>query len=280
MTCQSQVRSYSFPFIPSGIVPREEFSVATDQKARSIDSSIETIGSVIENELPTYRAISAIAILSVVCGGLSVFAFADPIFYTFPILSIALGIWAHRRIRRFPDMLTGHGLANAGILLGLLFGLSSGTIETVQYLVRSRQAERFARKYADVLKSPSMGDVIKYTRHPETVKDKTSEELLHEFEANKTDQRHQMEMMMGPMGNLINLRKRLTGPKGQDVRFVKLESVGEDDSHGIGLQILALVLFEVSGPPSAEFPEPKQFALAILKARPKGRQYEWWADTV
>jgi hypothetical protein len=161
-----------------------------------------------------------------------------------------------------------------------LFGLSSGTIETVQYLVRSRQAEGFAKKYAEILKSPSMGDVIKYTRHPEAVKDKTSDELLHDFEANKTDQRHQMEMMLGPLGSLVNLRKRLTGSKGQDVRFVKLESVGEDDSHGLELQLFALALFEITGPPSAEFPEPQQYALGVLKARPKGRQYEWWTESV
>jgi hypothetical protein len=253
--------------------------VATDQKARIVTGS-EHAGSVIENELPTYRAISAIAIFSLVCGGLAVFCFADPIFYVFPILSVGLGIWAHRTIRRYPDMLTGHGLANAGMVLGLVFGLTAGTIVTVQYLVRASHAEKFARKYAEVLKATTMGDVLRYTRHPDGVKDKTSAEILQEFEAQRADQRHQMEMMMGPMGQLITLRKRLTGSKRQDVRFVKLEAVGDDDTHGGELQIFAYALYEITGPPTTEFPEKQQYALAILKARPKGRQYEWWTESV
>jgi hypothetical protein len=253
--------------------------VATDQKARGIGADSSRTVSVIENELPTYRAISALAILSVVCGGLAIFSFAHPIFYVFPVLSICLGIMAHRSIRRFPDMLTGSGLANAGMLLGLVFGLASGTIVTVQYLVRSRQAEKFARKYAEVLKMPTMGDVIKFTRHPEAVKDKTSAELLQEFEANRADQRHLMEMMMGPMGHLINLRKRLAS-QDQQVKFVEIESVGDDDSHGTELQVFATAVFEITGPPTKEFPEPRQYALAILKARPHGRQYEWWTESV
>jgi hypothetical protein len=254
--------------------------VATDQKASVIDTVNEQAGSVIENELPTYRAISAIAILSMICGGLAIFTFADPIFYAFPILSVGLGIWAHRRIRRYPDMLTGHGLANAGMILGLVFGLASGTIVTVQYLVRSRQAERFARRYAEILKSPSMGDVLKLTNHPSVVKDKTSAQLLQEFEANRSDQRRAMEMNMGPMAHLIALRKRLTGSKDQDVHFVRLESVGEDDSHGAEIQLYAFALFEVTGPSSKDFPEKQQFALAILKARSSGRQSEWWVESV
>ena len=70
-------------------------------------------------------------------------SFANPFFYVFAILAVGVGIWAHRAIRRFPDMLTGQGLANAGIGLGLVFGLASGTIATVQYVVRSKQARSF-----------------------------------------------------------------------------------------------------------------------------------------
>jgi hypothetical protein len=89
-----------------------------------------------------------------------------------------------------------------------------------------------------------------------------------------------MEMMMGPMGQLVNLRKRLTGSKNQNVRFLKLEAVGEDDSRGMELQIVALALYEVTGPASKDFPEPKQYALAVLKARPRGRHYDWWTESV
>jgi hypothetical protein len=50
--------------------------------------------------------------------------------------------------------------------------------------------------------------------------------------------------------------------------------------YGIALQIYATALFEVVGQPSKKYPEEKQFALAVLKARPVGREYEWWSETV
>ena len=118
-----------------------------------------------------------------VCGVLAIFSFAHPVFYVFSILAVVLGIWAHRAIRRYPDMLTGHGLANAGIALGLIFGLASGTITTVQNFVRTRQAEKFARQYAEVLKSPDLGDVLWYITHPGSRKDKTATQILQELEA-------------------------------------------------------------------------------------------------
>ena len=43
---------------------------------------------------------------------------------------------------------------------------------------------------------------------------------------------------------------------------------------------MPFALFEVKGPGSKEFPEKKQYALAVFKGRPKGRQYEWWVESV
>ena len=92
--------------------------MAIDQKTSLIDTEHEDAGAVIENEIPTYRAISGRAVFCLVCGVLSVFSFAHPVFYAFSILAVGLGIWAHRTIRRLPDMLTGQGLASTGIGLG------------------------------------------------------------------------------------------------------------------------------------------------------------------
>jgi Domain of unknown function (DUF4190) len=254
-------------------------SVATDQKTSTIDAESEAAGPAIENEIPTYRAISARAIFSVACGLLSVCSFAHPLFYAFSILAIGFGIWAHRAIRRFPDILTGRGLANAGIGLGLAFGLASGTITTVQYVVRSRQAARYAVKYAEILKSPDLGLVLWYNTHPEMRKDKTGAELVQDVES-KSKERRMMESKMGPLGQLSAIRSRLAASKDEDIHFVKIERVGEDEGHGLEMQIFALALFEVVGPGNKEFPEKQQFALAVLKARPKGREYEWWTDSI
>ena len=115
--------------------------MATDQKISTIDTEPVASGPVIENEIPTYRAISARAIFSVAFGVLSACTLAHPFFYVFAILAIGFGIWAHLKIQQFPDMLTGQGLANVGIGLGLVFGLASGTFSTVQYFVQVQTGE-------------------------------------------------------------------------------------------------------------------------------------------
>jgi len=255
--------------------------VATDQKASITVADIEHAGSVIENELPTYRAISATAIFSVICGALSVCAFADPLFYVFSILAVALGVKAHRTIRRYPDMLTGQRLANTGIILGLAFGLVAGTISTVQYFVRHRQAEQFARRFAVALKSPDLGDTLQFTTRPSHRAGKTNDNLVEEFDELQADPKSRTQFNQSQLADLTKLRKRLTESSDQDVQFIKLEQLGEQDSPGAQeIGIYAYALLRIEGPRTAAFPEKEQHALAILKAAPKGRQYEWWVDAV
>ena len=81
-----------------------------------------------------------------------------------------------------------------------------------------------------------------------------------------------MEARMGPLAQLKQLRQRLAASKSEDIRFVRIEAVGEDDGHGLEMPIFAPALFEVNGPGNKEFPEKTQYALAILKARPVGRE--------
>ena len=57
-------------------------------------------------------------------------------------------------------MLTGRTLAQTGAALGLIFGLGIFTMTTVQGLVRSRNAESFARHYAEVAKTRKLADML------------------------------------------------------------------------------------------------------------------------
>jgi Domain of unknown function (DUF4190) len=252
-------------------------SVATEQKTNTLSLDPELTGSAIENELPTYRAISRQAIFSVVFGAVAIFTFAHPLFYVTAILAIVLGILAHRRIRQYSDVLTGHGLANAGITLGLIFGLGVGTFTTVQSYVRTHMATQFARKYEGILQSGSLADMLWYSLHPDGRKDQTGEQLLKTLDTTKPKEKMSMEQKYG---QLIALHKRLTSSKEEHVEFLRIESVGEDDSRGIEMPVYAFALYEVHGPGSKEFPEKEQIALAILKGRPKDKQYEWWVDDV
>jgi hypothetical protein len=253
--------------------------VAIDQKSSVIDTERDDAGAVIENEIPTYRAISGRAIFCLVCGVLSVFSFAHPVFYGFSILAIVCGIWAHRTIRRLPDVLTGHGLASTGIGLAILFGGSSLTISTVQHYVRSRQATLFAKQYAKVLEAGDMPNILWYNSHPDTRKDKTGADIARELDSKPTEKR-MLTTTMGPLAKLNLLQERIKSSKGQKVNFVGIEQVGEDEGHGLELQIFAFGLFEIVGPPSKKFPNEKEYALAILKARPVGQKYEWWTESV
>ena len=251
--------------------------MATDQKTSTLSIDPELPDSVIENELPTYRAISVRAIFSVVCGAVAIFTFAHPFFYVAAILAVVLGIVAHRAIRQHPDMLTGHGLANAGIALGLIFGLGCGTYTTVQTYVRTRVAEKFAHQYEEILQSNSLAELLWYNLHPDGRKDQTGEQLVKTLESSKPKDKMMMEQKYG---QLIALNKRLKASKDEHVEFVGIEAVGEDDSHGAEMPIYALAVYEVHGPGSKEFPEKQQYAMAILKGRLKDKQYEWWVDDI
>ena len=137
--------------------------MATDQKASTLNIDSESPDSPIENELPTYRAISARAIFSLVFGAVAIFCFAHPLFYVAAIIAVVLGIVAQRAIRQHPDMLTGRGLANAGVALGLIFGLGCGTYTAVQSYVQTHMAEAFAHRYEEVLNSTSLADVCSFS---------------------------------------------------------------------------------------------------------------------
>jgi hypothetical protein len=249
--------------------------VATDQKINLIDAGTDQIGSVIENELPAYRAISRLAVFSLIFGFLALFSFAHWFFYLFAILAILAGIAANVTVKRYSDILTGRGLASAGIAMGLIFGLASGTIATVQGYVRNREAERFAKKLAVTLKAPSAGDALWWSAYPDMRKDKSPTQYLQEVEARKGKERMMFDQKMGPFNKI---RGRLTAAEGEDIHFVKIESTGLDEGHGLELGIYALAVFELEGPGSKEFPEKQQFAAALIKAKPKGKQYDWWVE--
>ena len=234
-------------------------------------------GPVIENEIPTYRAISARAIFSVACGVLSVCSFAHWFFYRFAVLAIVFGIWAHLKIKQLPDILTGKGLANFGIGLGLVFGLASGTVSTVEYFVRIRQATLFAKTYAAVLERADKAEMLWYNAHPDMRKGKTATQISDELDA-KPNEKRMMQQSMGPLAQMFKLQKRLSSTKGQEVKFVKIEAVGDEVGMGTDLKIYALALFRIEGPPSKDSPLDHEHILAVMKARPVGRVYEWWVE--
>ncbi len=106
---------------------------------------------------------------------------------------------ANVAIKRHPDRLTGRGLANAGIALGLVFGLTVVTYTTVQDFhpqARGRQVR------PGLCQGAQGGELRRCPAHrdadPETRKNQTAAEAEKEFEKMKSRERGMAEQRMAP----------------------------------------------------------------------------------
>jgi len=244
--------------------------VATDQKTGDVLTE-PLAGSVIENELPTYRAISPRAVFSLICGILSLFSLAHPFFYVFAVLAVVLGLSADRNIQRYPDMLTGRGLAKAGAAIGLIFGLGVFTVTAVQAYLVSRNASGFAGHYANLVRTGGLGDILLMHIPPSQRKGMTPAKVLEQMTKSKREEAAMMDMKHA---SIKNLKKRLE-QKDQEIHFEKLEAEGVE-----GLTHVALALFDVHGPASKDFPAQEEHALVVMKGTAGDQGLEWWVDDV
>lgn len=96
-----------------------------------------------ENEIPTYRAVSAAALASAICGLLSGLAFVSYWWLLLSVFAIVLGAVGIWRIRSMPDTLTGRGFAHAGLAMGLIFGVTSFAYDVYSMSVLKTQAFAF-----------------------------------------------------------------------------------------------------------------------------------------
>jgi hypothetical protein len=220
---------------------------------------------VIENELPSYRAISGGAVASLLLGLASVLSFADRWFIIVGIAAIVIGLLAVRRINRYDDVLTGRGLAQAGIALGLVFSLSSVTIGAVQYWKLKQSAAQFGRMYAKVLQSGTMADIAWHRFDPATRKGKDPEGLLNEMVRNSSDP----TTIDAYLGGLRAIQTRLSRP-GQRVRFVEIEASGYER-----LSPYAFALFEINGP-GEDGQEKREHVMIELKSNPDTPGLNWY----
>ena len=219
--------------------------MATDQKSPPVADEAALLPSSIENEIPSYRAISKYAIFSVLFGIVASFSLASLFFLVFSVIAVILGILAHIGIKQYPDMLTGRRLANLGIALGLIFGLVVATYTTVQYLVLKREAERFGEIYAKVLAEGNLGDALWYGMYPDSRKDKTPADALRDQQG-KGQFRKERMFMDQKLAPLQGLKKKLAAASGTHLHFVDIEKQGIDES-GAQIAYFATALYEIEG---------------------------------
>lgn len=201
--------------------------------------------SAIENEIPTYRAVSTRAVVALLCGLLAGLSFTHPMFYLFAVAAVLLGWSAERAIRRHPDILTGGGLARAGVAMGLIFGLSIFTVTSVQHFLTTRQAGAFAAEYAQMVRSRPLADLYWIQLDPRARAVTSPEDNLKQMQG-------QQEAAMADM-KYAGLRKLVADINASDkntISFSGIESLGKDD-----LIVVAIARFDVH---IAEHPrEPK-----------------------
>lgn len=116
--CRAQCRE------SGGWSARGGMSLATENNAAPID----------DDYVGEYRALSALAVTSLVLGVCSLAAFLDWTMALFPLAGIVFGIGALVRIRRNPEMLTGTAFARAGLALSILSWAGGWSWLTYDYL--------------------------------------------------------------------------------------------------------------------------------------------------
>lgn len=242
--------------------------MAIDSNANPANPETTTV-SAIENEFPTYRAISPAAVVSLVFGLLSIFCFTHWFFLLFAAAAIALGVHADRKIQRLPDILTGRGLAQAGIGLGLVFGLASITTAAVQDFALRSSARRFGQVYRGSLKQRSIEPALWYYQPPSYRKDKSPEEVAQAMRKSES------KMFEMEIAELRALNTRLTGIPAGSIEFSGVESYGSE-----GINAFATILYDVKGPADKDH-AAKESALVVARGEPKGRgRYDWTVERV
>jgi hypothetical protein len=220
----------------------------------------------IENEIPAYRAIEPVAVISLLCGLTAALCFADLRFLVAAGAALVLGAWADWKIRRMPEVYTGRGLAQAGIALGIVFSLSSATISYVQAAVLRRDALQFAKQYVTVLKGGKIADAVWYRLPPDERRAMTPEEILKKM--NQGDPMS-IESHIGPTKSLLKRVK-----EGSDVQVEEIEDSGYEE-----LTRVANVLLTVSGPVDPKHPE-QGYGLIQVRSDPGGKVPGWYLGNI
>jgi hypothetical protein len=232
--------------------------------------------SAIENELPTYRAIDNRAVASVICGVLASFSFAYMGFLVLAVVAVVLGLMANVAIKRNPDILTGRRIANVGIALGLIFGLTVATFTSIQSFILTREATKFAMFYGKVLNEGSYGDALLYRQPPATRENKIGADAEKELNGMKARDKAMVDMKLTSFNNL---RKALSS-KDAHLHFLSIESQGVDENRVGQVTYYAGALYEVDAPNAAGPSAGHQYAMIVMKGETKGRHYEWWVEEV
>jgi hypothetical protein len=242
--------------------------VAIDPKAAPTSVPMDRVPA-IENEIPSYRAIHPLAVISLVLGTLSILSFAHLAFVLSGIAAILTGALATRTIRRLPDVLTGRSLAQAGIALGLVFSLSAITISQVQSILLTRDIRQFAARYCQTLATGDKAKTLFWTLPPAFRVGKKPEESIGILKEGMTHGMEEFDMRYEAYQKVLN---RMMTP-GQAVRTDAIEGQGVD-----GVTPFASVRLRLTGPARQGSWAQEEFALLLMRAADEHGRREWYVE--
>ncbi len=229
-----------------------------------------TAAPAIENEFATYRAICPSAVVALILGVFSLLGFVSIYFLAVPVLAIVFGAFADRKIQRYPEILTGRGLAQAGIALGLVFGLTAVTVLTVQSMIRGRQGLAYARAYEKILRDGTFADAVWMAQSPQMRATSSPEEMMKQAKGSASTQ-----SIFEERYHAINEIKRAINAKAE-LRFVRIEGHGDQDLTQYAGAVYAVHDHDAKG---AE--DPDRYILAVIKWDPRTTKgLNWWVPDV
>lgn len=217
----------------------------------------------IENELGSYRAVSGLAVTSLLLGLLGALSFASRSFLPAAAAAVVVGALALRSIRRYPDLLTGRRLAEIGIALGLVCGLSSFTFGYVREKVIERQAAVFARQYVETLNTKDFAQIF-FLQMPESERKTTNPtKFLQEIQEQSAG-----AFESDPRVVVIkDLTTRLSRSPDEEAHFVKVEDIGFE-----GTKPVAFAVLELDGPAAEREPQARHALLKLGASDTDGRR--------
>lgn len=232
----------------------------------------------IENELPAYRAITPLAIGSLLAGLAGLLTFANLAFIAASVGGILLGILAIRQIRKQPDAFTGLGFAKAGIVLGLVSGLSAVTMSATQSFVTARGAEQFAKnQLIPLFQDRDIDSALWWRESPDGRKGLTPEDVHKRYSNPNQGGEAMFEMMAGSVARLM---KELKAEPGAKVTFERVEQIST-----MGITPVAVITARIEWPPhehkegeTHQHGERGERIAIVAKCKRDGRREDWWVD--
>ena len=141
-----------------------------------------------------------------------------------------------------------------------------------------RQATLFANSLPQVLERADRGEMLWYNAHPDMRKGKTAAQVVGRsgLQAKREEDDGDEHGAACPDGQAAAAARF---HKGTERQIRQIEAVGDEEGLGHGIEDIRTGALRDRRPHRAKtFPRNEEYTLAVLKARPKGRVYEWWVD--